>query len=366
MKKIEILKEVLSLPSISRKENIVRDYIINFSKVNNITYNVDQKGNVYLTKGQRDTKEFYPCVVSHIDTVHSSHINLIEENKRLVINESTYELGGFIHPNGEEKTIETTLYATHPETGEKTGIGGDDKCGVFICLEMFKKFDKLKGAFFVEEEIGMLGSKKSDDNFFVDVGYAIQFDAPSANWITEVCSGVRLFDKDFKDTIKPHLNECGYTQFSNDPFTDVNQLATKYDFCCLNLGCGYYRQHTNNEYVIVDEVFSSLKTGGKLIKKLGLKKYYHNKEKYVELLNERVNHNQVIYFDDFEDYDDCSDYDVLEGYEEFFENFNSDSDDVESLSKSITDMVLTLSEYGYDESKISEQIRNLLKDKLGL
>ncbi len=355
MEKLEILKEVLSLPSISGKENIVRDYIINFAKVNGINYSVDQKGNVYLTKGERENEEFYPCVVSHIDTVHRSHVNLIEENKRLVINESRSELS--------DKTEEITLYATHPETNEKTGIGGDDKCGVFVCLEMFKNFDKLKGAFFVEEEIGMLGSKQSDDNFFVDVGYAIQFDAPSANWITEVCSGVRLFDTDFKDLIKPHLNECGYTQFSNDPFTDVNQLASKYDFCCLNLGCGYYRQHTNNEYVIVDEVFSSLDTGKNLIEKLGLKKYYHDKGKYVQLLNERVNHNQVIYYDDFDEYDG---YDELDGYEEFFESFYSDCDDVQTLSESITNMVLTLSEYGYEESEISEQIRKLLKDKLGV
>ena len=349
MEKLEILKEVLSLPSISGKENIVRDYIINFAKVNDIVYSVDQKGNVYLTKGERDNEEFYPCVVSHIDTVHRSHVNLIEENKRLVINQSVFEI--------DDDTEEITLYATHPETGEKTGIGGDDKCGVFVCLEMFKNFDKLKGAFFVEEEIGMLGSKQSDDNFFVDVGYAIQFDAPSANWITEVCSGVRLFDTDFKDLIKPHLNECGYTQFSNDPFTDVNQLASKYDFCCLNLGCGYYRQHTNNEYVIVGEVFSSLDTGKNLIEKLGLKKYVHNKEKYVQLLNERANHNQVVYYDD---YDDFNNYDF------FFESFYSDSNDIQSLSESITDMVLTLSEYGYEEMEISEQIKKLLKEKLGL
>jgi len=349
MEKLEILKEVLSLPSISGKENIVRDYIINFAKVNDIVYCVDQKGNVYLTKGERDNEEFYPCVVSHIDTVHRSHVNLIEENKRLVINQSVFEI--------DDDTEEITLYATHPETGEKTGIGGDDKCGVFVCLEMFKNFDKLKGAFFVEEEIGMLGSKQSDDNFFVDVGYAIQFDAPSANWITEVCSGVRLFDTDFKDLIKPHLNECGYTQFSNDPFTDVNQLASKYDFCCLNLGCGYYRQHTNNEYVIVGEVFTSLDTGKNLIEKLGFKKYVHNKEKYVQLLNERVNHNQVVYYDDYND---------LDNYDYFFESFYSDCDDVETLSESITEMVLTLSEYGYDEEEISVQIRKLLKDKLGV
>jgi hypothetical protein len=55
---------------------------------------------------------------------------------------------------------------------------------------------------------------------------AIQFDAPSSNWITEVCSGQRLFDIDFKELITEDLSNNGYTTFSNDPFTDVNQLVS--------------------------------------------------------------------------------------------------------------------------------------------
>ena len=255
---LDFLKDVLSLPSFYGEEGIVRNYIINYAIKSGITYEIDKKGNIYLTKGKLySNDEYYPCVVSHIDTVHTSHKSLIEEDKRLII----------------EQSEDGVLTAIHPETNQQTGIGGDDKCGVFICLELFKKFDKLKGAFFVEEEIGMRGSKESDDNFFTNVGYATQFDAPSANWITEVCYGVTIFDNKFKDIIKPILNEFGYTNFSNDPFTDVNQLATKYDFNCLNLGCGYHRQHSNQEYVVIQEVGMSLITGENLIKELGCKKY---------------------------------------------------------------------------------------------
>ena len=259
---IDFLKEVLSIPSISGDESMVRDYIIEYAKENGIEYYTDAKKNLYLTKGtdKMTSGEYYPCVVSHMDTVHGSHRELIETKTNLIIEDT-----------GESEMGE--LIAKHPITKEQTGIGGDDKCGVYVCLEMFERFDILKGAFFVEEEIGMLGSKQADDKFFENVGYAIQFDAPSSNWISEVCSGVKLFDEDFKEEIKGTLNECGYTKFSKDPFTDVNQLASKYDFNCLNLGCGYYEQHRDSEYVVVDEVKKSLHMGIKLIHHLGVADY---------------------------------------------------------------------------------------------
>jgi di/tripeptidase len=277
---IFFLKEVLSIPSISGNESMVRDYIIEYAKENGIEYYTDAKGNLYLTKGsdKMTSGEYYPCVVSHMDTVHRSHSELIESKTNLIIESSTYS-------EGEDGEM-TTLIAKHPITKEQTGIGGDDKCGVYVCLEMFERFDVLKGAFFVEEEIGMLGSRHADDKFFENVGYAIQFDAPSSNWISEICSGVKLFDEDFKGEIKGTLNECGYTKFSVDPFTDVNQLASKYDFNCLNLGCGYYRQHTNSEYVVVEEVFDSIMAGYKLITKLGIKKYTHKKVEKKSVLTE--------------------------------------------------------------------------------
>jgi di/tripeptidase len=268
----ERLKEVLSIPSVFRREELVRDYITDFAIKNDIKVMVDDKGNLYLTKGETDDEDvFYPCVVAHMDTVHSIQSALVDKDLRLDIVESVYER--------DEDIQQTILTAKLPGTTTKAGIGGDDKCGVAVCLEMLEEFHLIKAVFFVEEEIGMLGSKEADEGFFKDVGYAIQFDAPSDNWISEVCSGVRLFDGEFKGLITETLSDNGYTSFSNDPFTDVNQLAQKFDFCCLNLGCGYHRQHTVDEYVVVEEVENSVKAGINLIKKLGFGFYQHNKPK---------------------------------------------------------------------------------------
>jgi len=318
----EFLKEVLSIPSYSKKEILMREFIKKFAIHNGIKYHIDYKGNIYLTKGVIDENEYYPCVVSHIDTVHNKHISLIEENKRLIIDED-----------------QDMLTAKHPETNIQTGIGGDDKCGVFVCLSLMTKIDVIKGAFFVEEEIGMLGSKVSDDNFFKNVGYAIQFDAPSANWITEICSGVRIFEDFFKDMIKEVLSDNGYTNFSNDPFTDVNQLAQKYDFNCLNLGCGYYRQHTDYEYVIISEVERSLKAGLDLIEYLGNDKYVKHKEPKREILieNQPISYN-VIETNDFED-----------------NNF-----DLEYVSEEITDSIFDIINQGGDKNDVKKFIYDFL------
>jgi di/tripeptidase len=138
---------------------------------------------------------------------------------------------------------------------------------------MLLKRDCLKASFFVCEEIGMLGSKECDPNFFNNVGYAIQFDAPTGNWFSISCNGINLWNEEFGSVVTPLLESNNITNFSYDPFTDVVQLKKKFDFCCSVLFSGYYRQHTKDEYVVVEDVYNGIKTGKNLIQKLGNNKY---------------------------------------------------------------------------------------------
>jgi tripeptide aminopeptidase len=255
------LKEVLSIPSYSGSEQLVREYVVNFAKTNNLDYYVDDMGNVYITKGVLKEDTYYPCVVAHMDTVHVDQYELIKQNKRLDILTNLFN----------DKTI---LTARYPNTTEATGIGGDDKCGVYICLEMLKEKECIKAAFFVSEEVGMLGSKVADPNFFKDVGYAIQFDAPTGNWFSVECSGTKLWTEEFESVVRPLLESDGVTNFSYDPFTDVVQLKQKFDFCCAVMFSGYYRQHSKNEYVVIEDVDRSLRMGSEMIDRLGNKKFF--------------------------------------------------------------------------------------------
>jgi di/tripeptidase len=335
----EFLKTVLSIPSIYHEEHLVREFIENFAKDNGIEYYIDEKGNIYLTKGELSEGEYYPCVVSHMDTVHRGHKELVDSRTHLNIVESVYE-------RAEDDTY-SVLIAKHPHTDKQTGIGGDDKCGVYVCLEMLLRFDTIKAAFFVEEEIGMRGSKEADDAFFENVGYAIQFDAPSDNWISEVCSGVKLFDSEFKERIKGVLSESGYTKFSRDPFTDVNQLAQKYEFNCLNLGCGYYRQHSDSEYVVIDEVANSVIAGEKLITDLGCNLYTHNKEESNQPFRSEHYHSYGV--------QDMGDYQgMMSRYEEQMkQQMRQDTEDVVSI-------VIKMYEDGCSEEEIIDEVGEIL------
>jgi putative aminopeptidase FrvX len=163
------------------------------------------------------------------------------------------------------------------DKGNPTGIGGDDKCGIYACLELLKELPNLKAAFFVSEETGCHGSRKADKIFFTNVGYAIQFDAPG-NWmVSEFCMGVQLFDRDteFFTSCDEVLTE-GFEKrqkYQSHPYTDVYALKQLFDFSCINFAIGYYNYHTPNEYVVIEDVYSGIEIGKKMIEKLGYTKH---------------------------------------------------------------------------------------------
>lgn len=262
---------------------MVVDFIQNFCVKNKLNYEKDHKGNIYVTKGLAD---YYPCVVAHMDTVHKDQVSLVDSGTLLDIIE--WPPGTFIHKeskpcfsyslDGESPALLnksfTILNAMNPETNEPTGIGGDDKCGVYICLELLSKIDNIKAVFFVEEECGMLGSKNlSNIKFFENVGYALQFDAPTKNWFSYSCSGVKLWSEEFFDVVSPALNEHSVDNISYDPFTDVVQLRKYFDFCCAVLPTGYYDQHSANEFVVKEHTLECVEIGKKFINLLGEKRY---------------------------------------------------------------------------------------------
>ena len=262
---IDLLKEVLSVPSKTYKEDLMVEFLVNWLTENNIEHYVDEHKNVYAIKQESPliAPDFYfPCVVSHTDTVHEIDVINIREE---------------MLPNAQ-KDIKLS-YKAYNDNDEPTGIGGDDKCGVFACLTLLKELPYLKAAFFVSEETGCHGSKKAREEFFQNVGYAIQFDAPE-NWmITEKCFGQVLFDResDFFNVCDKILTEGmdnNRMQYMVHPYTDVYALRGKFDFSCINFSIGYYNYHTKHEYVVVEDVFKGIDMGRKMIETLGYKLHY--------------------------------------------------------------------------------------------
>jgi tripeptide aminopeptidase len=254
-----LLKEVLSVPTKTYKEDLMIGFLVNWLTENGYNHYLDDRRNIYVTK-QTDDIEYFPCVVSHIDTVH---------------NIDTINIKEMLLPN-EQGELKPSLKA-YNDDGKETGIGGDDKCGVFACLELLKELPNLKVAFFVSEETGCHGSRNSDPTFFENVGYAIQFDAPGNSMVSEYCMGTKLFDRksEFFEKCDQVLTESfnGRNDYQSHPYTDVYALKKLYNFSCINFAIGYYDYHTKHEYVVVEDVYSGIESGKKMIEILGYEFY---------------------------------------------------------------------------------------------
>jgi len=257
------LRDVLSIPSVSKREDRVIEFVLDFCQKNNLNYHIDEKRNIYVQKGSVNKDEYFPCVISHMDTVHSDQTHLVDKNINLSILELISEFSDNV----------PVLVAYDPITKLKTGIGGDNKCGVYVCLRLLEELENIKIAFFVEEEIGMLGSSSLDHNFFEDVGYALQPDAPTNNWFSKTCSGHKLWTEEFFSAVENVLVDYDINNISRDPFTDVVQLRKRFDFCCAVLPVGYYNQHCSDEYVVESDTNSCVELAKDIINSLGNRKF---------------------------------------------------------------------------------------------
>ena len=246
--------DVLSVPTCTCMEDEMVDYISNWANNNGIHHERDSFGNLYLTKGECSEGEYYPCVTSHLDTVHKRQKFLAVIGERLNLCERVTEKG-------------------HEVFCKEMGIGADDKAGIVISLSLFKYFDKLKACFFLEEESGCKGSQNLNIDWFDNVGYVIGWDSPERNRSAYACSGELLFSKDFFLKVKDVCKKNGLTNFYSEPFTDVEFIRKYTGIMCMNIGNGGYNPHQPTEYVVLEHMDEALLLGIELITTLGLNRY---------------------------------------------------------------------------------------------
>ena len=253
---MDLVTTIFSTPSLSGREELVLSAIKEFAEKNGWPTRTDAYGNMYVQKGSLEDGEKFPVLVAHVDTVHHAHLALIEAGKSLDIREE----------NGE-------LRAYYPGTDMQTGIGGDDKAGVIVALEILSRIEKGLCAFFRDEEPGCLGSLNLHRPTMDQGGYAIQFDAPG-NEASVYVDGVKLYDDTFRDLISPVLVAFGADDFVEyNPYTDIARVRERLDYNTLNMGAGYHNYHTSSEYVVVSEMERAVACAVELVQTLGNKLY---------------------------------------------------------------------------------------------
>ena len=227
-----LLKQLFCIHSKSRKEGKLIKFIWNWIRQNvpSASIKCDKLGNMYVTKGKSET---YPCIAAHLDQVQERH------SKDFMAYEAEDIIIGF-----------------SPKHREQQGLGADDKVGLWIGLKCLQKFDVIKLTFFVGEEIGCKGSQEADMDFFKDCRFVIEPDRREANDLITVIGWTSLCSDEF-------LKDIGYQKFgykeTEGAMTDIETLKDNgLAISCINLSCGYYKPHSDQEFVYKPAVSNCL------------------------------------------------------------------------------------------------------------
>ena len=261
----DLLKEVLSLQTSTENDSAALVYITNFVDKLGLKTKRDAFGNLYVTKGK--PKKGYPCMISHVDTVHK----ILKDFK-------VFEHKG-------------TLFAYSIDTCGQVGIGGDDKVGIYACLQALKDFDNIKVAFFRKEEIGCVGSGKANMKFFDDCNFVLQLDRKGYKDFSINAAGVDLSSDKFKEAVRPSLKKWKFDEVRTS-LTDVTKLKMRgLNVSATNISSGYYYPHTDSEMIILNDVNRAYSLAHSIITKHGSTRFEHKwvKPKYVP-----VNKNESI------------------------------------------------------------------------
>ena len=136
------------------------------------------------------------------------------------------------------------------------GIGGDDRCGIYMIMKILKKLD-CKVVFCEDEEIGCKGSGKfirteickglSTDN----LNYVIELDRANAKDAVYYNCDNYEFEK--------KVNSMGFWKTAYGSLSDISVICPYIGVAGVNFSCGYYKAHRKEEYVVLSEMETALK-----------------------------------------------------------------------------------------------------------
>lgn len=229
---MELLKQLYKIHSPSGNERTMKNFIRRCVRkhIPGAKTRTDKMGNLYIIKGIAQT---YPCIVAHLDQVQRNH-------SKDFIPIETKEL----------------IFGYSPRNRRQEGLGADDKNGIWIALRCLEKYGTLKVAFFVEEETGCRGSSQADMDFFKDCRFVIQPDRRGYKDLITHIGWTELCSDEF-------LKAIGYKQFgyqkTEGAMTDILALKENgLEVSCINLSCGYYEPHTDNEFTVKADLLNCL------------------------------------------------------------------------------------------------------------
>ena len=174
------------------------------------------------------------------------------------------------HLDTVHKSLPGRIVYTKTRNGDScisspNGIGGDDRCGVYMILKILEQID-CSVLFCEDEEVGSIGAGKFTRTKLCEslkgkFKYIIELDRANSN-------DAVYYDDDNKDFHE--FIEESYWKMANGSWSDICELSPELEISSVNLSCGYYKQHTSLEYVMLNEMENNIKEVIKLLKRTDL------------------------------------------------------------------------------------------------
>jgi hypothetical protein len=164
------------------------------------------------------------------------------------------------HMDTVHKELPTEMIYANGTLSSPMGIGADDRAGVYMILEILKHHD-CSLLFCEDEEKGCVGAKK-----FCKTDLAKELKGT-------FCYLVELDRMNSKDAVFYECDNPDFEEFitqeywktDEGSFTDIVELSPILEAASVNFSCGYYKQHSTNEYLVLDEMERNIKEVCKLI-----------------------------------------------------------------------------------------------------
>lgn len=223
-------------------------------------------------------------VTAHMDTVHTETIK------------DYYEW-----TEEQEDKAKGTTYDVHVLSSPQ-GIGGDDRCGIWMILQILKCGYKPFIIFNEDEEIGCVGASKfckkgNTDlhNMCKEVKFIIELDRKGKHDLV-------FYSCDNDDFTKWCEKTTGWKE-AYGTCSDISYLAPEIGCAAVNLSCGYYDEHKLWHTVKIEEMFNTLSTAIKMIEASETVERFEYVESY-----SGYNYTWGNRYNDY-DYDDYNDKD---------------------------------------------------------
>lgn len=232
------------------------------------------------------------------DELHEYVISELESNGYIVTNspkEYVYAVTDELNPImmvahmdtvHKDKPTDKTLQLKNDVIGSlSTGLGADDRNGIYAILELVKRGFRPQVLFTHGEEIGGLGAKAFTLDFkepIIKTKFMIELDRKGIN----ECVFYDCGNKKFQSMVQSY----GFIKHIGS-YSDIDTISKAWDIASVNLSVGYYNAHRNNEYTLFSGIEFTINRVSQILSDESKLKYYEYEEVKYNYSYKNYNYN---------------------------------------------------------------------------